>query len=148
MASVAIFGPVAFTIGAATSGETRFEVVALTWHLIIRGDLVFFTLISQASVVLSPLIFFRLGFVHQLYQCYKANVTKTRAVLMGVLSELPIFLFIALTWIPNLGAPYILDMPTIGPIPHLLMFALILLYLAPPVEPRQWIEEIPSITKW
>lgn len=144
--SVAILGPVLSMVAPATSGEVHVEVFAPVWHLLIMGNLVFFTPFSQASIFLFPLVFFRLGFTHQMYQCYKANVTRARAIAVGILSELPILFLIALLWIPAIGTPYILDMPTLVPIPHLLLFGLILLYLTPPLEPRQWIEETPPTT--
>ncbi|MHA2208370.1 MAG: hypothetical protein ACXABV_04305 [Candidatus Thorarchaeota archaeon] len=148
MTILAFAAPVAFAIDPATSGEVRLTVIALTWHVLLGEGYIIFSPLPFTSVTLFPIVFFKLGFAHQLYRCYQGLVSKTRTITMGVLSELPIFLFMALTYLPAVGTPYVDYLSMIGPIPHLLLFGLIILFLAPPVEPRQWIEEISAPPKW
>ncbi|MFW9846561.1 MAG: hypothetical protein ACFFD6_07430 [Candidatus Thorarchaeota archaeon] len=147
MTILAFVSPVAFAIDPAISGEVRLTVIALTWHVLLGEGYVIFSPLPFTSVTLFPIVFFRLGFAHQLYRCYQGLVSKIQAIAAGVLSELPIFLFMALTYLPAVGTPYVDYLSMIGPIPHLLLFGLIMLYLSPPVEPRSWNEEIVTAPK-
>lgn len=148
MTILAFGAPVAFAIDPAISGEVRLTIISLTWHVLLGEGYTIFSPLPFTSVTLFPLVFFRLGFAHQLYRCYQGLVSKTRAIAVGVLCELPIFIFMALTYFPAVGTPYIDYLSMMGPIPHLLLFGLIILYLGPPVEPRLWIEEIVTAPRW
>jgi hypothetical protein len=148
MTPLALLAPLAFTVDYLGIGVLRLTLISFIWQVRFVDGYLLFDFMPYLAFVLFPLVLIRLGFTHQMYRCYQGLVSKTRAITVGVIAELPILFLMMLTYLFASGTPYAGYVSIFGPIPHLFLFGIVLLILTPPAAPKQWIEEMPSPPKW
>ncbi|MFW9803974.1 MAG: hypothetical protein ACFFFC_15030 [Candidatus Thorarchaeota archaeon] len=138
---VVFLAPYFFSVSSFL-GETRLEIHAMTWHVMVLSGIMrvhFDVNAILAGTVFLPL---RLIFAYQVYRCYRTYSSRRLTILVGIVAELQVIVVYALATVGNPSTPYTY---MYGPIPLLLLIGLVFLYLLPPPQiPSEWVE--PSIT--
>ncbi|MHA2068711.1 MAG: hypothetical protein ACXABY_30475, partial [Candidatus Thorarchaeota archaeon] len=111
------------------------DVMALFWsfHYLSNTTPPFYIGI-QLSLIYSFMLFgwLKLYYIHQTYKCYRGRVTKKRATMVGIASELQLLVWYGLAILGSIGSPSFSGVFILTPIPLLLLCGLLILYVKPP----------------
>jgi hypothetical protein len=135
MAFIAVFVPFLISI---TPMSDAIYMMASAWMLDInRGQVrsVYFGPTEWAAM--SPLTFIRLIFVFQISRYYGGKSTRKRTVIVGILTELPLWVSFLLLVLPSWGIWITFSMP----LPFLLVAGVMLVWRYPRLEVENHWEE-------
>ncbi len=113
----------------------RVNVMALFWGIrFLSNTIPPFRIDMQPQLAYSFMLFgwLKLYFIHQTYKCYRERVTRKRALIVGIVSEMQLFAWYGLSILRSTGYSGVFFLT---PIPLLLLFGLLILFAKrPPVS--------------
>lgn len=136
------YTPIIFNISSTVYEDIRFEVLGPVWRLWMMTDTPLIIGVDfQLLFTFLPIVALRFIFVNQTYKCYKGLVTRKKAIIVGIVTELPLIVIIILLYLFSVGLPAH-TIPIMAPIPILFLIGLLFLFITPPRKPAlQWIEK-------
>jgi len=124
---IAVVTPIIITVSLTT---VYVSIIASTWMLDLFDSVLFFTVNGPTElVVTSPLTVLRLVFVFQMFRYYSGKSTRSRTVLIGIVTELPLWGSFILFIVPSLWGPTL----TV-PLPFSLVVGMLMVWKRPYVE--------------
>ncbi len=115
--------------------EWWISVTALFWGLrFLSNTIPRLSIVIHLQLIYSLLVlgWLKLYYIYQMYKCYKGQVTKKRAVVTGIVSELQLLVWYVLAFLESLGSPASQSIFIVAPIPVLLLCGQLILFMKPP----------------
>lgn len=115
--------------------EWWISVTALFWGLrFLSNTFPPLTIGIHLQLIYSLLVlgWLKLYYIYQMYKCYKGQVTKRRAVVTGIVSELQLLVWYVPALLESLGSPASQSIFIVAPIPVLLLCGQLILFMKPP----------------
>lgn len=144
MLVIAVLAPYVFSVYSNIYDETIVEMTAGLWHLNTLDELPIIVIGPLITLAAAPFLILRLLFVHQVYECYQGKVSRRRAIVVGLASELQIVVILIVAYVTALSGVPIPYIPIAAPIPMLLMVGLVFLYFYPSLGTARIWEEVES----